>query len=95
MLSSKKKMNLHDIVLDTFGILPSDSDYPNRLKQIEFELTNNTTSKRQFDCINLYYFDGLKIDDVSKRLEIEKSTVSRHLSTFRERCKLKYLYSVR
>lgn len=85
-------MNLHDIVLDTFGILPSDSEYAKRLNQIEYELTKKETSQRQFDCVNLYYFDGLKIAEVADRLGVQKSTVSRHLSIFRERCRYRYLY---
>ena len=62
------------------------------LRAIESELTD-----RQRQMVNEYYFKGASVTDISKKYNISKSTVSRHLSRSRERLKdaLKYgIYSM-
>lgn len=41
---------------------------------LEKELT-----KRQYECIKLFYFDGLSQTEIAQRLMINQSTVCRHL----------------
>lgn len=46
---------------------------------VHFALENELTD-RQKTCIDLYYFKNYKIPDIAKMLDINKSTVSRHLA---------------
>lgn len=83
---------LQDPVWDIFGLLPSDVNYHNRLEQIENELQLHSTTSRMEECFKLYYWQKLSLTEIAKFLGITKSTASRHLSAFRARVRLRYLY---
>ena len=42
---------------------------------------------RQRDCVKMYYFDGMKMREIAKALDIHPSTVTRHLQVSRRKLK--------
>lgn len=59
------------------------SDNKNQIKKmsaaVHLALENELTN-RQKTCIELYYFQNYKIPEIAKELNLNKSTVSRHLA---------------
>lgn len=39
-----------------------------------------TLTKRQRECLTMYYFDHLKMREIAQKTGLNKSTVSRHIS---------------
>ena len=83
--------SLHDIVFDVFGILPNDKRYIPAKKLIFTILQSKLTTDRTREIVSLYYFQYLTVSEISELLELNKSTVSKCLSTFRFRVRVKYL----
>ena len=87
----KKAMKkLQDCVYDIFLLLPSDMNYEHRLSQI-YELLKYATEKEK-NVFCLYYEQKLPVKEIASLLDKDKSTISRQLSAFRSRVRLRYLY---
>lgn len=83
---------LHDPIFDIFGVLPQDFEHKRRAEQIEFELNSRQTTIAEREAFELYYKHGFSVTEISDFLGITKSSASRRLSRFRQRCRLRYLY---
>lgn len=81
---------LQDCVYDIFLLLPSDMNYEHRLSQI-YELLKYATEKEK-NVFCLYYEQKLPVKEIASLLDKDKSTISRQLSAFRSRVRLRYLY---
>ena len=81
---------LQDCVYDIFLLLPSDVNYENRLSQI-YDLLEYATEKEK-EAFRLYYEQKLSVKEIASLLDKDKSTISRQLSAFRSRARLRYLY---
>ena len=57
------------------------------------QVIDGELTQRQQDCLRLYYFEGMKMDEVADRLGIQASTVSRHLKKAKRRIEQVLRYS--
>ncbi len=55
---------------------------------MEWDLT-----ERQRECVELYFFDKLTMDEIATRLNVDKSTVCRHLKKAKLRLKRAFAYA--
>ena len=69
-----------------------DREY-RRMLQVLARLTEAELTPRQRECVQLYYFRGLKMAEIASLLGIQKSTVSRHLKKARLRLQQMLSYS--
>lgn len=45
----------------------------------------NELTKRQIECVKMYYFEKLEMKEIARQLDIDISSVSRHLKKARKR----------
>lgn len=50
-------------------------------------------TERQRECVQLYFFDRLTMEEIARRLEVDRSTVCRHLKKARLRLKRAFAYA--
>ena len=81
--------------LEIFGEDRSDScggrlrlctDKENLRRALDAAMTA-TLTKKQHSIVSMFYFDGLSVTKIAYTLNLNKSTVSRHLSKSREKLK--------
>ena len=84
--------SLHDLVYDVFGVTPYDIRYKECLEAVQLELSRPTLSPKLKETLLLYYQQKLTVTQISSLLEVNKSTISRRLSDFRIKLKLRYIY---
>ena len=84
--------SLHDLVFDVFCITPGDVRFKDCLEVIQSELSRPTLSPKLKETLLLYYQQKLTVTQISSLLGVNKSTVSRRLSDFRIKLKLRYIY---
>lgn len=58
-----------------------------KMKNLLCKAINLNLTQRQRECVMLYYMENKKISEVAAELNIDKSTVSRHLSSARKKLK--------
>lgn len=75
----------------TFGL---ESNYKKILPILHKIILGELTERQQM-CLTLYYFENMNIVDISKKLNINPSTVSRHLTKSRNKLKklMKYYFN--
>lgn len=59
-------------------------EYQEMLKVLTYAMQRELT-KRQMDCVRMYYFDKVEMKEIANRLGIDISSVSRHLKRARQR----------
>ena len=58
-----------------------------KIIKIMTKLIYNELSKRQKECVTMRYFEKMQVCQIAKKLQIDKSTVSRHISRAKEKLK--------
>ena len=51
-----------------------------RMKRILYMAIRYELTDRQRDCLTQYYLDGIRMTEIARRMNLSKSTVSRHIS---------------
>lgn len=71
----------------------SNEERLNLVKQALPKVIENRLSERQKQCVRLYYFENMNMEQTAAALGIERSSVSRTLKRARDRIKtsLEYL----
>lgn len=84
--------SLHDLVFDVFGIMPDDVRYKDCFEAVQLEMHRPTLSLKVKETLLLYYHQKLTVSQIASLLGVDKSTVSKRLSGFRIKLKLRYIY---
>lgn len=56
-----------------------------RIIKVMHEIIKKELTQRQRQCVEMYYFNQMTIYEIAEELEIDTSTVSRHLKRGREK----------
>ncbi len=59
-------------------------EYQEMLNVLAYAMQHELT-KRQMDCVGMYYFEGVEMKEIANQLGINVSSVSRHLKRARQR----------
>ncbi len=71
-------------------ITEEGSDNMERLKHMKklvSKAVRVSLTERQRVCLTMYYIDEMKLSDIADKLELDKSTVSRHITSARRKLK--------
>ncbi|MBQ1388261.1 MAG: sigma-70 family RNA polymerase sigma factor [Clostridia bacterium] len=66
----------------------TDLNKKEEMTDMLFKALNKMLTPRQLQCIQLYYIEGKRMPEISAMLGINKSTVSRHISTAKHKLTL-------
>lgn len=77
-----------------FGENNSNEERIALLKQALPKVIENRLSERQKECVRLYYFENMNMQQTAAALGIERSSVSRTLKRARQRIKLSLEYLI-
>ena len=85
----KTKMNYRDPVFAVFCRAPFNAvERDKMLQDIKDAFASGKCSARSSECFWLYYRQGLTVDEIGKLLEVNKSTVSRHIKRAISACRI-------
>ncbi|MDD5952790.1 MAG: sigma-70 family RNA polymerase sigma factor [Oscillospiraceae bacterium] len=76
------------------GLLQEENDTEyRRLLQAVPKILSGELTQRQQECVRLYYFEGMKLNQIAELLGVQPSTVSKHLKKARRRLERVMTYS--
>ncbi len=58
-----------------------------RMKKLVAKAMQVNLTERQRTCVEMYYIDEMKLSDIARELGLDKSTVSRHITSARRKLK--------
>lgn len=91
---SRKKLSLNDFTESLAGFIKyKEQDQETniieyrKIIKIMTKLIHNELSNRQKECVTMRYFEKMQVCQIAKKLKIDKSTASRHISRAKEKLK--------
>lgn len=69
-------------------------EYQEMLEVLTYAMENELT-QRQIECVKMYYFEKMEMKEIARQLDIDISSVSRHLKRARKRLGVVMRYAFR